>query len=86
MFAVVGGGAAGSAAAFVLGQAGHEVVLFEAADVLGGRTRTVQRNGFGVEVGAIYMLNSYAKCIELLDASGDQNLLESWSPLAGLWD
>ncbi|MCP3810821.1 FAD-dependent oxidoreductase [Mycobacteriaceae bacterium Msp059] len=86
MFAVVGGGAAGSAAAFVLKRAGHGVVLFEASDSLGGRTRTVQRDGFGVEVGAIYMLNSYAKCIELLNDSGARNLLEPWSPLAGLWD
>ncbi len=51
MFAVVGGGAAGSAAAFVLSRAGHDVVLFEASDDLGGRTQTVQRDGFGGRTG-----------------------------------
>lgn len=86
MFAVVGGGAAGSAAAFVLSRAGHDVVLFEASDDLGGRTQTVQRDGFGVELGAIYMLNSYTRCIELLADSGTPDLLTPWSPLAGLWD
>jgi protoporphyrinogen/coproporphyrinogen III oxidase len=86
MFAVVGGGAAGCAAAYVLTQAGHETVLLEASGSLGGRARTVQRDGFGVEVGAIFMVNTYAKTIELLKDSGARDMLKPWSPLAGLWD
>ncbi|QTI68967.1 protoporphyrinogen/coproporphyrinogen oxidase [Gordonia polyisoprenivorans] len=86
MFVVIGGGAAGCAAAFVLNRAGHRVTLLEASGDLGGRTRTVDRDGFGVEVGAIYMLNSYERCVELLSEAGSEDLLIPWSPLAGLWD
>ncbi len=86
MFAVVGGGAAGSAAAFVLTRAGHHVVLFEASDCLGGRARTVWRDDFGVEVGAVFAVNTYAKTIEFLNDSGSRGLLVPWSPLTGLCD
>jgi len=40
--AVVGGGMAGLAAALSLSEAGFDVVLFEAADYLGGRVKQVQ--------------------------------------------
>jgi protoporphyrinogen/coproporphyrinogen III oxidase len=86
MFAVIGGGAAGCAAAHALTRAGREVVLFEASDSLGGRARTIQRDGFGVEVGAIFMVNTYVKTIELLKDVGAEDMLQPWSPLAGLWD
>ena len=86
MFVVIGSGAAGCAAAFALQRAGREVVLLEAADGIGGRTRTVRRGDFGVEVGAIYMLNSYTHSIGLLESAEAGDVLQPWSPVAGLWD
>ncbi|MGU3500950.1 protoporphyrinogen/coproporphyrinogen oxidase [Mycobacterium sp. C31M] len=86
VYLVVGGGAAGCAAAAVLSREGHEVTLFEASGELGGRTRTVERDGFGVEVGAIYLLNSYTHTIGLLNDVGRGGVVQPWSPLAGLWD
>ena len=86
MYVVIGGGAAGCAAAFVLQRAGRDVTVLEATADIGGRTRTVWRDGFGVEVGAIYMLNSYERALALLESAGAADSLEAWSPLAGLWD
>ena len=50
--AVVGGGAAGISAAHRLRRAGLDPVVFEADGELGGRARTVWRDGFGFDVGA----------------------------------
>lgn len=49
--AVVGGGLTGLAAAHELIRAGHEAVLLEAGDRLGGVIRTVVRDGFLIETG-----------------------------------
>lgn len=86
MIVVVGGGAAGAAAAFTLRSAGHEVVLLEAADDVGGRTSTVHRGDFQVEAGAIYLLNSYSHCVRLLQEAGHADQLSRWSPTTALWD
>ncbi|MCF6388700.1 FAD-dependent oxidoreductase [Mycobacterium sp. MBM] len=77
---------AGCAAAATLAHSGRPVTLLEAGDTLGGRTRTVARGGFDVEVGAIYLLNSYDRTIAMLADAGCSDLLTGWSPLAGLWD
>ncbi len=49
--AVVGGGAAGLAAGAALKRAGVEVTLFEAEQSVGGKLRTVERDGFRCEDG-----------------------------------
>jgi len=49
--AVIGGGAAGLAAGVALKRAGVEVVLFEAEKSVGGKLRTVERDGFQCEDG-----------------------------------
>ncbi|MGU3652791.1 protoporphyrinogen/coproporphyrinogen oxidase [Mycolicibacterium sp. A43C] len=86
MHVIIGGGMAGCAAAATLTRAGRPVALLEAGAALGGRTRTVIRGGFGVEVGAIYLLNSYDRTIAMLTDADRSDLLIGWSPLAGLWD
>lgn len=50
--AVIGGGAAGIAAAHRLDQSGVEVLLVEASDRLGGRAHTVTRGGMALDLGA----------------------------------
>lgn len=57
--AVVGAGPSGLAAAFRLQQAGHRVRVFDSSDHVGGRMKSVRRDGFLVEEGAIWMPNSY---------------------------
>jgi len=44
--AIVGSGLAGLSAAATLSQRGHQVVVFEQADTIGGVTATIEREGF----------------------------------------
>jgi oxygen-dependent protoporphyrinogen oxidase len=49
--AVVGGGLTGLTAAYCLKQRGSRVVIYEAADRVGGAVRSERRNGYLVELG-----------------------------------
>lgn len=51
-FAVIGGGAAGIAAARTLADAGREVLIVEASNRLGGRAHTVHVAGMPIDLGA----------------------------------
>jgi squalene-associated FAD-dependent desaturase len=57
--AVIGGGWAGCAAAVALADQGRRVTLYEAAPVLGGRARTVMRDGFPLDNGQPLLLGAY---------------------------
>lgn len=57
--AVIGGGWAGCAAAVALARRGHRVQLLEAAPVLGGRARTVLRDGLALDNGQHLLLGAY---------------------------
>ncbi|MDT7663837.1 MAG: 1-hydroxy-2-isopentenylcarotenoid 3,4-desaturase, partial [Pseudonocardiales bacterium] len=48
--AVVGAGAAGISAAFWLRRAGAHVRVLEAGEQVGGRCRTVERDGFRFDI------------------------------------
>lgn len=50
--AVVGAGAAGLAVAYALQKAGRSVQVFEAADRVGGRMRTLRHDGYVIDEGA----------------------------------
>ena len=50
--AVVGGGIAGLSVAYALRQAGRSVQVFEAADGVGGRMRTLRHDGYLIDTGA----------------------------------
>lgn len=83
---VVGGGVAGCTAAHRLRRSGHEVVLVEAADRIGGRTTTVERDGFALDAGAVYLLSIYERTQAILTELGADDDVRGWSPPAGLWD
>ncbi|MDT7648405.1 MAG: protoporphyrinogen/coproporphyrinogen oxidase [Pseudonocardiales bacterium] len=68
--AVIGTGPAGLAAAWRLREAGHQVKLFERNGQLGGRMRTVRRDGFQVEDGPSQIAGSYTRFIKILRESG----------------
>ena len=74
--AVVGAGLAGLAAADALAAAGHEPVVFEARERVGGRvhSRTLE-NGAVVEMGAEFILPGCTEVIALAERFG-----------LGLWD
>lgn len=58
--AVIGAGWAGCTAAVDLARRGHEVTVFEAAAVPGGRARRVVRSGLPLDNGQHLMLGAYA--------------------------
>jgi choline dehydrogenase-like flavoprotein len=67
---VVGGGAAGLAAARTLTAAGAEVVLLEAADRVGGRIATDQVDGFLLDRGFQVVNTAYPALPDFVDVAG----------------
>jgi len=72
--AIVGGGWAGMAAAVRAVQAGHRVTLFEMAQQLGGRARTVELPGAGAPLdnGQHILIGAYRRTLDLLRTVGGQ--------------
>ena len=64
--AVIGGGWAGCAAAWALSSRGIPVVLHEAAGVLGGRARRVERAGLPIDNGQHLLVGAYEATRSLL--------------------
>ena len=77
--AVVGGGPAGCAAAYTLRKQGHEVVLFEAQDHVGGRTSQVLKMGFSLGSGALFLMGGiYPRTNAILKELGRYRELIPW--------
>lgn len=71
--AVVGGGLTGLVAARELAGAGHEVVLLEATDRLGGMIRTVRQDGYLIETGPESFLTRKPALLDLCREVGLEN-------------
>lgn len=84
--AVIGGGAAGLAAAFRLQEAGHRVKVFEKDHRLGGRMRTLQRDGFLIEEGPTQIASSYTSILGIVKDSGFADQLIPASTKLGMID
>ena len=68
--AVVGGGISGLTAAWTLAGQGHEVIVIEAAPVIGGKLRTATVADVRVDVGAEAMLARRPEGVALLEDLG----------------
>ena len=76
---VIGGGPAGCAAAYTLRKQGHQVVLFEAQDHVGGRTSQVRREGFNLGSGALFLMGGiYPRTNAVLKELGRYDKLVRW--------
>ncbi|NCS64672.1 MAG: desaturase [Hydrogenophilales bacterium CG03_land_8_20_14_0_80_62_28] len=74
--AIVGGGWAGLAAAMTLADAGRRVTLFESAQQLGGRSRSVDWAGLIIDNGQHLMAGAYRETLALMTRLGTLDLLE----------
>lgn len=64
---IVGGGLAGLACARTLSHAGMDCLILEASDVVGGRARTDQHEGFLLDRGFQMLLTAYPEAKRFLD-------------------
>lgn len=77
--AVIGAGPAGCTAAYTLCRQGHDVVVFEAADRVGGRTSQLMREGFNLGSGALFLMGGiYPRTNAILKQLGRYEELVPW--------
>jgi squalene-associated FAD-dependent desaturase len=67
---IVGGGYAGMAAAVALARSGVRVAVYEAARSLGGRARSVVRDGHRLDNGQHILIGAYRETLALIDEVG----------------
>jgi uncharacterized protein with NAD-binding domain and iron-sulfur cluster len=84
---VVGGGFAGFAAAIVLQERRHEVVLLERRGILGGRATSSRDavTGDDVDNGTHLMVGAYSATLDLLRRAGADDLLQLQQDLQLEW-
>ena len=68
--AVIGSGPSGLAAAFRLQQAGYRVKIFEANHSVGGKMKTVHRDGYLIEEGPSIMSTAYRAILGVVEDAG----------------
>lgn len=67
---VVGAGVSGLAAAYRLKQQGFEVLVLEKSDTIGGKARTVAREGYLIDEGASVLPSKYTKVLGIANELG----------------
>lgn len=83
--AVVGAGLSGLTAGYRLRQAGWDVEVFESGPEVGGRVRTLARDGYLVDVGASALGASYASYLELAAELGIRDEIRPATPCVGIF-
>jgi len=73
---VVGAGIGGISAAWRLQNAGFEVRVYDRADYVGGRMKTVRKDGFVIDVGAGILPVTYLETMELIRDAGLEGQME----------
>ena len=81
---IVGAGLAGLAAATTLQRAGHDIVVLEASDGVGGRVRTDVIDGYRLDRGFQVLLTAYPELDRQFDV--DALDLRRFEPGAIVWD
>ncbi|MBI3216016.1 MAG: FAD-dependent oxidoreductase [Mycobacterium sp.] len=83
---IVGAGVAGAAAARRVRGQGHQPIVLEAADGIGGRVRTVEQDGFAIDSGAIFVMGSYARTLSILREQGRLPMMRRWHARTAVLD
>lgn len=74
---VVGAGIGGISAAYYLANHGFDVTVFDRADYVGGRMKTVQLEGFTIDVGAGILPGAYAATKALIREAGLTDMMKA---------
>ena len=72
---VVGAGVSGLAAAYRLKQRGFEVTVLEKSDYVGGKARTITKQGYLIDEGASVLPSKYSNVIGIVRELGLQDQL-----------
>ncbi|NIM92242.1 MAG: FAD-dependent oxidoreductase [Anaerolineales bacterium] len=72
---IVGAGISGLTAAYELQNAGHDVVILERSDHVGGRMTTLDWEGFKVDIGAKFVTTSDKSLLDMVQALGLEDQL-----------
>ena len=83
--AVIGGGPAGCAAAYHLQKNGKEVILLEAQEQIGGRTRSLRKDGFVLDTGAGFVTNFYPRLFALAKECSFADKIQEMNRISGLF-
>jgi oxygen-dependent protoporphyrinogen oxidase len=83
--AVVGAGLSGLTAAYRLQNAGWDVEVFESEPHVGGRVRTVRRDGYQADIGATILGATYDSYLSLAQELGLREEIVPGSPYVGIF-
>lgn len=83
--AVIGGGLAGTAAAYTLTQRGYKVTIVEKNDYIGGRIHSHFVDGAALEMGAGFIIKTYTNLLSFLAANGLSARLHRKHSKSGIW-
>lgn len=86
-YVVIGAGPAGCAAAYTIDKNGHNVILIEASDLIGGRTKQLQIGDFSVGTGALFLMGGiYPRTSALIKETGHWHELVAWKGATEIMD
>ncbi len=80
---IVGAGVSGIAAGVELKQRGYDVTLLDKNDYIGGRVRSLTKNGFTMEKGASILPSKYVHIVNRLQAMNLSHLLQPGGSVVG---
>ena len=82
--AVVGAGMAGLSAAYRLQQSGFSTTVYEKHHSVGGRTASLEKDGYLMDLGAITLSPVYRETIQLIDEVGAGDSCTSFQPVLAI--
>ena len=82
---IIGGGPAGCAAAHHLHQHGLSPILLEADEHIGGRTRSMRKEGFVLDTGAGFVTNFYPRLFKIARENNWTPLIQKMNRISGLY-
>ena len=82
--AIIGAGMAGLSAAYHLQKRGFSTTVFEKSQHVGGRTLSIEKDGYIMDLGAFTMSPAYTETVQLLEEIGAGDLLVPIQPVLAI--